>query len=209
MAFWNEASVEPKRKFKFLLRFGAASDALPSFIVKKVNKPEITISEATHKFLGHTYYFPATTTWNEINATVIDPNGLGSPGDADTSTPAATATDVAEGLYRVLLAAGYQSPVAQGYASAGGAGATLRTFAKSTATAQFDRIEIIQIDANGNPIEVWTLNNAWIKKMTFGELDYSSDDINEVQLTFRYDWADVKVYVAGGASANFDSELET
>ena len=45
--------------------------------------------------------------------------------------------------------------------------------------------------------------------MTFGELDYSSDDINEVQLTFRYDWADVKVYVAGGASANFDSELET
>ena len=39
MAFWNEATVEPKRKFKFLLRFGAASDALPSFVVKKVNKP--------------------------------------------------------------------------------------------------------------------------------------------------------------------------
>lgn len=208
MAFWNEAQVEPKRKFKFLLRFGAASDALPSFIVKKVNKPEVTISEATHKFLGHSYYFPATTTWNEINCTVIDPAGFGNPGDAVTSTLQAPSVDVAEGMYRVLLAAGYQSPVAQGYALAGGTPATLRTFAKSTATVQFDRIEIIQIDAIGQPVEKWTLNNAWIKKMTFGELDYSSDDISEIALTFRYDWADLKSF-RGSATPTFDSELES
>ena len=208
MAFWNEAQVEPKRKFKFLLRFGAASDALPSFVVKKVNKPEITISEATHKFLGHSYYFPATTTWNEINCTVIDPAGFGNPGDAVTSTLQAPSVDVAEGMYRVLLAAGYQSPVAQGYALAGGTPATLRTFAKSTATVQFDRIEIIQIDAIGQPVEKWTLNNAWIKKMTFGELDYSSDDISEIALTFRYDWADLKSF-RGSATPTFDSELES
>ena len=207
MAFWNEATVEPKRKFKFLLRFGAASDALPSFIVKKVNKPEISVSEATHKFLGHSYYFPATTTWNEINCTVIDPAGFGGSGDAVTSTLQAPSVDVAEGMYRVLLAAGYQSPTAQGYAVAGGAPATLRTFSKSTATAQFDQIEIIQIDAIGNPIETWTLNNAWIKKMTFGDLDYSSDDINEITLTFRYDWADVKIN--RGSSVSFDSALES
>jgi len=207
MAFWNEATVEPKRKFKFLLRFGAASDALPSFVVKKVNKPEITISEATHKFLGHSYYFPATTTWNEINCTVIDPAGFGGAGDAVSTTLQAPSTDVAEGMYRVLLAAGYQSPTAQGYAVAGGAPATLRTFAKSTATLQFDQIEIIQIDAIGNEIEKWTLNNAWIKKMTFGELDYSSDDINEIQLTFRYDWADLTI--TRGGSTKFNSSLES
>lgn len=207
MAFWNEATVEPKRKFKFLLRFGAASDALPSFIVKKVNKPEITISEATHKFLGHSYYFPATTTWNEINCTVIDPAGFGGSGDAVASTLQAPSVDVAEGMYRVLLAAGYQSPTAQGYAVAGGAPATLRTFAKSTATAQFDQITIVQIDAIGQAIETWTLNNAWIKKMTFGELDYSSDDINEITLTFRYDWADL--LINRGSSVEFDSKLES
>lgn len=208
MAFWNEATVEPKRKFKFLLRFGAASDALPSFIVKKVNKPEISISEATHKFLGHSYYFPATTTWNEINCTVIDPAGFGGSGDTNIATPNAPSIDVAEGMYRVLLAAGYQSPVAQGSSLAGDPGGTLRTFAKSTATAQFDQIEIIQIDAIGNPIEIWTLNNAWIKKMTFGELDYSSDDINEISFTFRYDWADLKIY-SGGASPVFNSSDES
>lgn len=206
MAFWNEATVEPKRKFKFLLRFGAASDALPSFIVKKVNKPEVTLSEATHKFLGHTYYFPATQTWNEINCTVIDPAGSGNAGDEEAATLQAPSVDVAEGMYRVLLASGYQSPVNQGAALTGLAGATLRTFAKSTATAQFDRIEIIQIDANGNAIETWTLNNAWIKKMTFGELDYGSDDINEISLTFRYDWADVRINRGGSSTAAFDSE---
>jgi hypothetical protein len=209
MAFWNEASVEPKRKFKFLLRFGAASDALPSFIVKKVNKPELTISEATHKFLGHSYYFPATQTWNEITCTVVDPAGSGGTGDEETATLQAPSVDVAEGMYRVLLASGYQSPVNQASAIAAGGAATLRTFAKSTATAQFDRVEIIQIDANGNAIETWTLNNAWIKQMTFGELDYSSDDINEITLKFRYDWADVKINRGGSTTAAFDSELQS
>lgn len=207
MAFWNEASMEPKRKFKFLLRFGNASDALPSFIVKKVNKPEISISDTPHKFLGHTYYFPATTSWNEINCTVIDPAGFGKGGDNEPATANAPSVDVAEGMYRVLLASGYQSPTAQGYATAGGAPATLRTFSKSAATAQFDQIQIVQIDASGQPVETWTLNNAFIKKMTFGELDYGSDDINEITLTFRYDWADLKT--TRGSTTSFDSSLES
>lgn len=209
MAFWNEAGVEPKRKFKFLLRFGAASDALPSFIVKKVNKPEVTVTETSHKFLGHTFYFPAQTTWNEIIATVVDPAGSGGAGDALSETVSANTTDVAEGLYKVLLAAGYQSPTNVGVALAGGSAAgTLRTFAKSRSTVQFDQIEIIQIDADGNALETWTLNNAWIKKVAFAELDYSSDEISDVTLTIRYDWADLKT-TRGTGGSTFDSLLET
>jgi len=107
------------------------------------------------------------------------------------------------------LASGYQSPTNVGTALAGGSAAgTLRTFAKSPSTVQFDQIEIVQIDANGNALETWTLNNAWIKKVAFGELDYSSDDINEVTLTIRYDWADLKTTRGTGAST-FDSLLES
>jgi len=75
--------------------------------------------------------------------------------------------------------------------------------AKGTATAQFSQIEIIQIDANGNALETWTLNNAWIKTVNFGSLEYGSDDISDVSMTFRYDWADVKI-----TSTRFDSSLE-
>ena len=148
--------------------------------------------------------FPAQTTWNEITATVVDPAGSGGAGDALSETVSANTTDVAEGLYKVLLAAGYQSPTNVGVALAGGSAAgTLRTFAKSRSTVQFDQIEIIQIDADGNALETWTLNNAWIKSVNFGSLEYGSDDISDVSMTFRYDWADVKI-----ASTRFDSSLE-
>lgn len=206
MAFWNEAALEPKRKFKFLIRFGAASDKLPSFIAKKCDKPSFDVSDVKHDFFGHAFYYPGRVTWKEVTATIIDPAGGGLPAadDANPSTLRAAANDVTDALYQILLSAGYQSPTAAGAAFTGGASlGTLRTMAKGTATAQFAQVEIIQVDANGNSLETWTLNNAFIKSVNFGGLDYSTDDINEVSLTFRYDWADVRI-----ESTGFDSSLE-
>lgn len=204
MAFWNEAALEPKRKFKFLIRFGAASDRLPSFIAKKCDKPSFDVSEVKHDFLGHAFYYPGRVSWKEVSATIIDPAGTGTAGDTDAATLAASTNDVADALYQILLSAGYQSPTAAGAAITGGTSlSTLRTMAKGTATAQFSQIEILQLDANGNAIEIWTLNNAFIKSVNFGGLDYSSDDINEVSMTFRYDWADVRI-----PATRFDSSLE-
>ena len=204
MAFWNEAALEPKRKFKFLIRFGAASDKLPSFIAKKCDKPSFDVSEVKHDFLGHAFYYPGRVSWKEVSATIIDPAGTGTAGDTDAATLAASTNDVADALYQILLSAGYQSPTAAGAAITGGTSlSTLRTMAKGTATAQFSQIEILQLDANGNAIEIWTLNNAFIKSVNFGGLDYSSDDINEVSMTFRYDWADVRI-----PATRFDSSLE-
>jgi hypothetical protein len=204
MAFWNEAALEPKRKFKFLIRFGAASGELPTFIAKKCDKPSFDVSEIGHDFLGHKFYYPGKVTWKEVTATVIDPAGSGGVGDEDLSTITAPSTDVTDAVYKLLLRAGYQSPTAAGAAITGaGAGSTLRTMAKGTATRQFDQIQIIQVDANGDALETWTLNNAWLKSVNFGNLDYSSDDINEVNFTFRYDWADVAI-----TSTSFDSSIE-
>ncbi len=39
------------------------------------------------------------------------------------------------------------------------------------------------------PLETWTLKHAWIKEVTFGDLDYGSDELTEVVVKFRYDWA--------------------
>jgi len=204
MAFWNEAALEPKRKFKFLVRFGAASEGLPSFIAKKCDKPSFDVSETPHDFLGHKFYYPGRVTWKEVTATVIDPAGSGGAGDEDLSTVTAPSTDVTDAVYKLLLRAGYQSPTAAGAAITGaGAGSTLRTMAKGTATRQFDQIQIIQIDANGDALETWTLNNAWVKSVNFGNLDYSSDDINDITFTFRYDWADVAI-----TQTSFDSSIE-
>lgn len=205
MAFWNEASLEPKRKFKFLIDFGTSSTELPSFIAKKCDKPSFDISESPHDFLGHRFYYPGKVTWKEVSATVIDPAGSSTAeaGDANAATLQASANDVADGLYKILIASGYQSPTAAGTAIVGGSQAgTLRTMAKGKATRPFNQIRIIQVDDQGKALETWVLNNAWIKSVNFGGLDYSSDEINEIGLTFRYDWADLEI-----VSTGFKSEL--
>lgn len=38
----------------------------------------------------------------------------------------------------------------------------------------------------GDPLESWTLENAWPEAINFGDLDYSSSDPAEIELTLRY-----------------------
>ena len=47
-------------------------------------------------------------------------------------------------------------------------------------------VVIYQLDEKGNPIEKWTLYGAYPDKVDFGKLDYSSDDLVEISLTFYY-----------------------
>ena len=49
---------------------------------------------------------------------------------------------------------------------------------------------IFQYGASGAMVEKWTLHNVFIKAINFGELDYSSDDFVEIQITLMYDWAE-------------------
>ena len=53
------------------------------------------------------------------------------------------------------------------------------------------RIRQFSTDAN-NVVEEWELKNAFITNVDFGELSYESDDLTNVTLTVRYDWAELK-----------------
>ena len=65
------------------------------------------------------------------------------------------------------------------------------TFSKKRSVdAVGGRVFIHTIDEDGTPIETWKLYNPWIKSVNFGDLDYESDDLVNVELTMRYDWAD-------------------
>ena len=51
------------------------------------------------------------------------------------------------------------------------------------------RAFIRQLDAEGNIRETWELHNTWIKSIDFGSLDYTSDELVEITLQLRYDFA--------------------
>jgi hypothetical protein len=208
MAFWNEASLEPKRKFKFLIDFGLANEGLPSFIAKKCDKPSFEISETSHDFLGHKFYYPGKVTWKTITATVIDPAGFGAKGDGISNTIQAPPVDVARNVYKLLLRSGYQSPKNAATAvGSGGNVALLETLSKSKATTPFNQIKIKQVNDLGEAVETWTLNNAWIKDINLGNLDYAADEINEITFTFRYDWADLQAGVFDSNVTNPNTDI--
>tara|TARA_Y100000592_G_C5425620_1_gene295538 strand:- start:181 stop:756 length:576 start_codon:yes stop_codon:yes gene_type:complete len=169
MSFWNEASVEPKRKYRWILHV----DAIPAWIIKKVTKPAITVSEVKHSFINHGFYYPGRVEYNEVEFTLVDPFD----------------PDAAASFMALLQGSGYAVPDAYTEAT--------QTITKFAATESLGQLKISQLSGLGvefdggaqDPIEEWTLHNCWIKEVNYGDLDYESDDINEITVKVRYDWA--------------------
>jgi hypothetical protein len=82
MPFWSEnfgqdrTKKDPKRNFRFIVEFGGIN-ATPvgavAWYAKTVAKPSFTIANAEHKYLNHTFYYPAGVTWSPITITMVDP----------------------------------------------------------------------------------------------------------------------------------------
>ena len=142
-----------------------------TWFITSVGKPAVTISESKHTYLNHDFYYPGRVSWNTISVTLVDP-----------VEPDATAI-----MSSAIEDAGYKVPASFEQAS---------TISKAGATAQLGIVEINQIDADGKAVESWTLHNAWIKSATFGDLDYGSDGLTNVQIEVRYDWAQLDVHGA-------------
>lgn len=50
-------------------------------------------------------------------------------------------------------------------------------------------ISLQQLSPLGEIIEEWTLKGAYITEANFGSLDWSTEDVVNIELTLRYDWA--------------------
>ncbi len=161
MAFWSDnLGKEPKRAYRWLLSL----KDIPAYTVKKVSKPSFTITESEHQFINHTYYYPGRVTWNTISFTLVDPVN----------------PDASADLIKKIQTSGYKPANDEN---------DTKTMNKKDSTGALGEIKIKQLDSAGNAIETWTLKNAWIKDVKFGELDYSSDDMVEIEVEVRYDFA--------------------
>lgn len=164
MAFWTDAeNKDPKRGFRFLVIMGNMENGA-TWYAKAVNKPSITVSEESHKFLGHTFYYPGSVEWNEVTVTLVDP----------------VSPDAAANTAAILRASGYSPPADVNDTT---------TISKQAATTALGGVTIQQIDSLGNMIEKWTLWNAFVTEVTYGDLAYDSESLTEITVKLRYDWA--------------------
>ena len=173
MAFWSQASSEPRRAHRFLLELPLlGTKGYKNYLCKTVTKPSYTIGETEHKFLGNTYYYPGAVTWETVSATIvnaIDPDGN-------------------KILYDALYNSGYLDPSEQEAFFVENKGAA-GTPNKLNSLGSLGNVLIRELDGEGAFKGTWQLNNPWITNVKFGDLDYSSEDLLNIEMTFRYDWA--------------------
>lgn len=176
--FWSSTELEPKRQFKFLFIIPGIDESgtIDTYLVKSVNKPQIQIGNSTVvNYIQHTFKYPGRLTWTDINVTLLDTIRL---------------DDTSSRLSNIIRQSGYVIPDSDRNARF--------SFTKQGATNALNKPKIQQIDA-GDPVkniapkvvEEWTLWNAWVKSINFGQnLDYSNDQIVNVTLGITYDWAE-------------------
>lgn len=174
MSFWNQASIEPKRQFRWLLYIAG----MPQFIVKNVKKPSFSVAATPHDFINYKFHFPGRVEWQDIQVTIVDP-----------VQPDSTAS-----LVNILSAAGYVLP--DEYTSQAAEPRTISK--KSFVDALGGQIQLVQFGANTgaqqeNVLEKWSINNPFLTSVDFGNLDYSSDDLVNISMTIKYDWANLEL----------------
>jgi len=185
MAFWTTAQGrDPKRKFRFLLTIANLPEG-GQWFVKTSDRPSLEVASTEHKFLNHTFYYPGSVTWNEISVSLVDP----------------VDPDMQYALADILRGSGYYIPV-----NSSGPSKNTTTIAKSKAAGALGQVSIEMIDSDGNPIEMWILNGAWITGIENSNLEYGSDDLSETTVKFRYDWATLAV---GGGAAGLQYDKNT
>jgi len=182
-AFWSEAGLEPKRAYRFRVQIPEVGGNF-MWYAKKVNKPALSVTEHAHKYLNHTFYYPGKVEWTEITLSLVDPV------DPDVG---ATCADL-------LTQSGYVVPTQAATDS------DFQTVSKGKSVGALGQVMIEQIDSDGGIVEKWTLNNAWIKEVKWGDLDYEGEDLTTIDITLRYDWAtlsDVGTSAAGGDGSKY------
>lgn len=170
MSFWNQASVEPKRQFRWLLYIAG----MPQFIVKSVKKPSFNITPTQHDFINYRFKYPGRVEWQPIQFTIVDP-----------VQPDSTAS-----LVKILENSGYVYP--DNFTSQT---TEPKTISKKSLVDQLGgQIQLVQFGASTgeqqeNVIERWSINNPIITSVDFGNLSYNSDELVEIQVNIDYDWA--------------------
>jgi hypothetical protein len=177
MPFWSDVNLEPKRKFRWMISIPNMQDI--QFFAKTVERPSWVLGNHAHKFINHTFNYPARVEWNPINMTFVD----------------VVDPDISAGFLKVLRNSGYNFPTA--------AKEGAQTVTKKNATQAIGSIIIRQIGENEDDIlDAWELTNAWVSEVNIGDLSYDDDGMVEVQAKIIYDWAYMLLSGRGKAGMN-------
>lgn len=175
---WASPSMEPKRKFKYILSLGTGDNAIPTWVVKSASRPGFTVTTpAEHAFMGHTFKFPGRVKWEPMDIVLMDPID----------------PEVASKVLGIIENAGYVLPSKWGPGEEWKKTLSKKKFSENNLGA----ISISTLDSEGQKVEEWQLFNVQITKVNYGELDYNSEELLTVTLGIVFDYAKHTVHNEG------------
>ena len=189
MAFWS-TNIEPLQKRNFEVIIGTTG---VSFLAKTADKPTMETDVNEYQLINQIYKYPTIVKWNDINIKFVD----------------TVEKSVSKQLYD-LMSQGTRD-LGDWFNKHGGAvgpltknrtpmesapDGTLQPAASGEITGRFE-IDVIGYNSNKQVVSKWTLKNAFIRSINFGDYDYSSDDFVEVDVTISYDYADLETIIRG------------
>ena len=173
MAFWTTYTTDPKRSFRyrFILGSNDLQNQIQEYTIKDVKKPSFQMEGGPQaKYIQHTFKYPGRVMWQDVNFTVID------PGSADE--------DASIALMNALVTSGYRVPTLQEQ--------SVTSISKFNANKALGIPRIKEINADGLTTVEWSLHNAYITNVDFGQLSYETDELVSYGITIAYDFATIK-----------------
>ena len=185
MAFFNQVGgggFQPKRQFRFLVSFSKLKNL--TFMAKTAEKPTYDMTAAEHNVLNHVFKFPGVVKWEDVSISFID----------------AVDPNTGSKFYNALRNSGYVLPTSPDALTHG--------VTKIGSHASLGLVKIQQLDGGGvipldgvdpgdkvgalddvDIVDEWTLHNAFIKSVKFGDLDYGSEELIQIDVGLVYDYA--------------------
>lgn len=181
MTWWSNKTTELKKQNRFLLVIGDGF----ARTVKSCTKPTATIGSKDFQLINNFYSYPGLVTWEDIEVKFVDGAGLMQAAQSD---PMIT-LDTSKILWDMLLKTSYKTPDLNSYTGVGDTTPSKKSTINDSLRGSSGGIEIRSIDPEGKLIESWFLVNPIITKISWGNLDYYSDEAVEYSMTIKYDWA--------------------
>lgn len=216
MSWWTSPNVYPKRKNKFIVEFGGGNKL---FNVKTCTLPSVEVATKEYTLINHKFNYPGIPTWQPVKMTFVDVQSAAMVrGFDDTTEMLFNILNNSGYYYPDIPNEGYkksgdghklgynpneeQNPrqfssklttteKASTIENSFGSGLIGGTPNPTGANSSLNRsISINLLNEYGNTINTWLLVNPIITNISWGELDYSSDELLECSLDIKYDWAE-------------------
>lgn len=157
-----------KNRWTFEIENQTCGWKVPTLFVKVAARPNISIEEVEINFLNDKTWIPGKAAWESITITYMDVAGGNLNGEGNLGVL---------GLYS-WLASVYEFTASNG-------GKVLRR--QASKRADYSGTGTLRLfDGCGHELERWIFEDIWPQAINFGDLDFSSSETVDIELTMRY-----------------------